>query len=94
MRVESLVCGISEADGSEPGRATRYDLSPPGPAAVMAPAFGARIQLRNYYPGEYSWSMLPVMSVPLTLLGLLERGPSHGYDLGPSSRARAYRSAT
>ena len=21
------------------------------------------------------------MSVPLTLLGLLERGPSHGYDL-------------
>ncbi len=25
--------------------------------------------------------MLSVMSVPLTLLGLLERGPSHGYDL-------------
>ena len=25
--------------------------------------------------------MLPVMSVPLTLLGLLEREPSHGYDL-------------
>jgi hypothetical protein len=25
--------------------------------------------------------MLPVMSVPLALLGLLERGPSHGYDL-------------
>jgi DNA-binding PadR family transcriptional regulator len=25
--------------------------------------------------------MLPVVSVPLTLLGLLERGPSHGYDL-------------
>jgi DNA-binding PadR family transcriptional regulator len=25
--------------------------------------------------------MLLVMSVPLTLLGLLERGPSHGYDL-------------
>ena len=25
--------------------------------------------------------MLSVMSVPVTLLGLLERGPSHGYDL-------------
>jgi len=25
--------------------------------------------------------MLSVMGVPLTLLGLLERGPSHGYDL-------------
>ena len=25
--------------------------------------------------------MLPGMSVPLTLLGLLEREPSHGYDL-------------
>ena len=36
---------------------------------------------QNYFPGEYSWSILSVMSVPLTLLGLLERGPSHGYDL-------------
>src|SRR5260370_32359428 len=36
---------------------------------------------RSYCPREYSWSILPVMSVPLTLLGLLERGPSHGYDL-------------
>jgi len=36
---------------------------------------------RNYLPREYSWSILSVMSVPLTLLGLLERGPSHGYDL-------------
>jgi hypothetical protein len=63
------------------GPATRYGLSPPGPAAVTAPAFGARVQLKNYCPGEYSWSMLPVVSVPLTLLGLLERGPSHGYDL-------------
>src|SRR5229473_24670 len=35
----------------------------------------------NYCPREYSWSTLSVMSVPLTLLGLLERGPSHGYDL-------------
>jgi DNA-binding PadR family transcriptional regulator len=25
--------------------------------------------------------MLPIMSVPLTLLGLLDREPSHGYDL-------------
>jgi hypothetical protein len=37
--------------------------------------------LNNYLPGEYPRSILPVMSVPLTLLGLLERGPSHGYDL-------------
>src|ERR1700681_937767 len=37
---------------------------------------------RDYYcPGEYSWGILSGMSVPLTLLGLLERGPSHGYDL-------------
>src|ERR1051326_7568055 len=35
----------------------------------------------NYFPREYSWSILAVMTVPLTLLGLLERGPSHGYDL-------------
>src|ERR1700733_12370161 len=35
----------------------------------------------NYYPREYSWSILSDISVPLTLLGLLERGPSHGYDL-------------
>src|SRR5262249_61055654 len=35
----------------------------------------------TYLLGEYSWSILPAMSVPLTLLGLLERGPSHGYDL-------------
>ena len=35
----------------------------------------------NYFPREYSWSILSVVSVPLTLLGLLERGPSHGYDL-------------
>src|SRR5262249_15314323 len=41
----------------------------------------ARVQPRTYLLGEYSWSILPAMSVPLTLLGLLERGPSHGYDL-------------
>ena len=35
----------------------------------------------NYYSRDYSWGRLVVMSVPLTLLGLLERGPSHGYDL-------------
>ena len=35
----------------------------------------------NYFPRAYSWSMLSVVNVPLTLLGLLERGPSHGYDL-------------
>jgi DNA-binding PadR family transcriptional regulator len=37
--------------------------------------------LSKYCLREYSWSSLSVVSVPLTLLGLLERGPSHGYDL-------------
>jgi DNA-binding PadR family transcriptional regulator len=36
---------------------------------------------RRYFLREYSKSILSVMTVPLTLLGLLERGPSHGYDL-------------
>ena len=27
------------------------------------------LRQRNYFPGEYSWGILPVMSVPLTLLG-------------------------
>jgi DNA-binding PadR family transcriptional regulator len=36
---------------------------------------------RRYFPREYSKGILSVMTVPLTLLGLLERGPSHGYDL-------------
>jgi DNA-binding PadR family transcriptional regulator len=36
---------------------------------------------RQYSMREYSKSILLVMTVPLTLLGLLERGPSHGYDL-------------
>ena len=31
--------------------------------------------------GVYAECMLSVMSVPLTLLGLLDREPSHGYDL-------------
>jgi DNA-binding PadR family transcriptional regulator len=35
----------------------------------------------TYFLREYSTGILLVMSVPLTLLGLLERGPSHGYDL-------------
>ncbi len=35
----------------------------------------------GYLPGVYVECMLPSMSVPLTLLGLLEREPSHGYDL-------------
>ena len=39
------------------------------------------LRQRNYFPREYSWSILSVVTVPLTLLGLLERGPSHGYDL-------------
>ena len=36
---------------------------------------------RVYRRRVYSQCMLAVMSVPLTLLGLLERQPSHGYDL-------------
>src|SRR6185312_16944286 len=35
----------------------------------------------NYSLGVYARCMLSPMSVPLTLLGLLEREPSHGYDL-------------
>jgi DNA-binding PadR family transcriptional regulator len=38
-------------------------------------------KIAHYYLREYSWGILSGMSVPLTLLGLLERGPSHGYDL-------------
>src|SRR5437764_9263025 len=34
-----------------------------------------------YLPRVYTECMLGGMSVPLTLLGLLEREPSHGYDL-------------
>ena len=34
-----------------------------------------------YTLSVYSWCMLPDVTVPLTLLGLLEREPSHGYDL-------------
>src|SRR3954463_8825501 len=34
-----------------------------------------------YIPGVYPQCMVTRMSVPLTLLGLLEREPSHGYDL-------------
>ena len=35
----------------------------------------------GYLPRVYAECMLSGMSVPLTLLGLLEREPSHGYDL-------------
>ena len=41
----------------------------------------ARPSSLRYFSREYSRSILSVMTVPLTLLGLLERGPSHGYDL-------------
>src|SRR5215472_2305988 len=34
-----------------------------------------------YTLSVYSWCMLSDVSVPLTLLGLLEREPSHGYEL-------------
>src|SRR5437764_15271871 len=34
-----------------------------------------------YLPRVYTECMLGGMSVPVTLLGLLEREPSHGYDL-------------
>ena len=43
---------------------------------------------RFYYLREYLWGILSGMSVPLTLLGLLERGPSHGYDLKRDTAAR------
>ena len=35
----------------------------------------------RYLPGVYTECILWVMSVPLTMLGLLEREPSHGYEL-------------
>jgi alpha-1,2-mannosyltransferase len=58
-------------------------------AAVLQDArFASRVRrdqahpsIRRYLLREYSKSILSVMTVPLTLLGLLERGPSHGYDL-------------
>jgi DNA-binding PadR family transcriptional regulator len=34
-----------------------------------------------YYRSVYAQCIVSIMSVPLTLLGLLEREPSHGYDL-------------
>src|SRR3984957_11976767 len=53
------------------------------PRGALLAARRASVQAAaaNYVPRECSWSILSVMSVPLTLLGLLERGPSHGYDL-------------
>jgi DNA-binding PadR family transcriptional regulator len=48
---------------------------------LLLAAAGATALCRLYYLGEYFRSILSVMSVPLTLLGLLERAPSHGYDL-------------
>ena len=41
----------------------------------------AAVIRRGYMRGVYAQRMLVGMSVPLTLLGLLEREPSHGYDL-------------
>jgi len=35
----------------------------------------------RYLPRVYTECILWVMSVPLTMLGLLEREPSHGYEL-------------
>src|ERR1700691_5798689 len=35
----------------------------------------------HYCVAVYTQSMLSDMSVPMTLLGLLDREPSHGYDL-------------
>src|SRR5579859_794430 len=48
-----------------------------GRAAKLVPNLG----VWNYLLRVYAECMLPGMSVPLTLLGLLEREPSHGYDL-------------
>ncbi len=36
---------------------------------------------RAYTLSVYLWCILIAVSVPLTILGLLEREPSHGYDL-------------
>jgi DNA-binding PadR family transcriptional regulator len=66
----------------------------PGRLAGLGTAGGDRSQWRHAArvgaveghrlspPQRYTLSVCsPVMSVPLTLLGLLEREPSHGYDL-------------
>src|SRR5262249_58952088 len=45
--------------------------------AAGVPAFIRRVYIRGVYIG----CTVSRMSVPLTLLGLLEREPSHGYDL-------------
>ena len=37
--------------------------------------------LRRYYRSVYTECIVVAMTVPLTLLSLLERQPSHGYDL-------------
>ena len=41
----------------------------------------ARTDASSYSFGVYTQRTVPRMTVPLTLLGLLEREPSHGYDL-------------
>jgi DNA-binding PadR family transcriptional regulator len=42
---------------------------------------GGGSELSMYTLSVYFWCMLLSVTVPLTLLGLLEREPSHGYDL-------------
>jgi DNA-binding PadR family transcriptional regulator len=39
------------------------------------------LDYRRYRRGVYAQRRVALVSVPLTLLGLLEREPSHGYDL-------------
>ena len=41
----------------------------------------SRPLVSRYLRGVYTQCIFAVVSVPLTLLGLLEREPSHGYDL-------------
>jgi len=49
---------------------------------ALGPVTWVRAQPQpTYLPEVYAECMLAGMSVPLTLLGLLEREPSHGYDL-------------
>ena len=63
---------------------TRSETAPPWFRAARGSALcRRRLQpgRQRYLPHVYTQRMLAGMSVPMALLGLLDRQPSHGYDL-------------
>jgi DNA-binding PadR family transcriptional regulator len=48
---------------------------------VLDPTAHASLPMPSYIREVYTEGIVAAMSVPLTLLGLLEREPRHGYDL-------------